>query len=150
MIITFFGHSNFRKNTDVETRIMNFLEEYVGDKRADIYLGGYGNFDEFAYECCKKYRESHPGVSLVFVTPYLTPEYQKNYLADISKRYDSVIYPEIEKYPLRLAIVYRNRFMVDSADFVLAYVTHTWGGAYNTYKYAERKRKTIFNFADLK
>ena len=96
MIVTFCGHTQFSKSEEYEQQILAFLEEKVGDQPADMYLGGYGSFDSFAYDCCKKYKETHPNVSLVFVTPYLTINYQKNHLDYQKTRYDSILYPEIE------------------------------------------------------
>ena len=148
MVVAFCGHAKFCKTKEYEQQIRAFLEEKVGEQPADMYLGGYGNFDIFAYECCKKYKETHPNVSLVFVTPYLSVEYQKNHLAYQKTRYDSIIYPKIEDKPKRYAITYRNKYMVEKADFVVAYITHDWGGAYATYKHAKRKGKEIFNLAD--
>ena len=147
MVVTFCGHAQFVKSEDCEWQILNFLEEQVGDRFADRYLGGYGGFDDFAYEWCKKYKEKHPNISLVFVTPYLTAEYQKNQLEHQKTRYDSILYPEIEGKPKRYAIAYRNKYMVEKADCVIAYVSHGWGGAYTTYKYAKSKGKLIFNLA---
>ncbi len=149
MVIAFCGHSSFCQTEEYEKKLLALLEKAVGNERACMYLGGYGNFDAFAYKCCKKYKEAHPNISLVFVTPYLTPEYQKNRLEYEKKRYDEIIYPEIEDKPPRLAITYRNRFMMDSADHVVAYIKHTHGGAYKTYMYAKRKGIDIFNLADM-
>lgn len=147
MIITFCGHANFFKSEEYEQKILTFLEEKIGDQPADLYLGGYGDFDSFAYDCCRKYQETHPKVSLVFVTPYLDVEYQKNHLDHQRTRYDSMIYPEIEDKPKRYAILYRNKYMVEKADYVVAYVSRNWGGAYQTYKHAKRRGKLIFNLA---
>ncbi|MBQ8689253.1 MAG: hypothetical protein IJ515_02700 [Clostridia bacterium] len=149
MVVTFCGHAHFSESEECEQRILAFLAEKVGDRPADMYLGGYGAFDGFAYECCKKYKQTHPKVSLVFVTPYLTVEYQKNHLDYQKTRYDAIIYPEIESKPKRYAIAYRNKYMVEKADYVIAYVTHDCGGAYTTYKYAKRKGKAILNLADF-
>ena len=145
MIVTFCGHSRFSKSEEYEQKILAFLEEKVGDRHADMYLGGYGSFDNFAYDCCKKYKETHTNISLVLVTPYLTIDYQKNHLDYQKARYDSILYPEIEDKPKRYAITYRNKYMVEMADYVVAYVSHNWGGAYTTYKHAKRKGKEIFN-----
>lgn len=150
MIVTFCGHANFSESKEYEQKILSFLEEKVGDRIAYMYLGGYGGFDNFAYDCCKKYKETHPKISLVFVTPYLTVEYQKNHLDYQKEMYDFIIYPEIEDKPKRYAIVYRNKYMVEKADYVVAYISHTWGGAYTTYRHAKRKGKMIFNLADFK
>ena len=104
MIVTFCGHKKFCKSKEYEQKILACLEEKVGHQSADMYLGGYGEFDNFAYKCCKKYKETHPNISLVFVTPYLTLDYQRNHLGDKERNYDFIIYPEIEDKPKRFAI----------------------------------------------
>ena len=145
MVLTFCGHSQFPKSEEYAQKILAFLEEKVGDKQTDMYLGGYGEFDSFAYECCKKYKERRPNISLVFVTPYLRNEH----LCEEGKAYDLILYPEIEDKPQWYAIAYRNKYMIEKAEYVVAYVAHDWGGAYTTYKYAKRKGKPIFNLADF-
>ena len=149
MIIIFCGHAKFIKAKEYEQKILEFLEEKIGDESAEMYLGGYGEFDNFAYDCCKKYKQSHPNTSLVFVTPYFSIDYQRNHLEIQKTRYDSILYPEIEDKPKRFAITYRNKYMVEKADYVVAYVSHDWGGAYTTYKHAKRKGKEIFNLANF-
>ena len=47
----------------------------------------------------------------------------------------------------RFAILWRNEWMVRQSDFVVCYVTHTWGGAYQAVDLAERKHLTIINLA---
>lgn len=149
MIITFCGHSHFLGSAEREGEILALLERLVGDNEAELFLGGYGNFDEFAYACSKKFKERHPKVSLVFVTPYLTLDYQKNHLEYKSRIYDSILYPEIEGKPLRFAITYRNRYMVEQADYIIAYIAHSSGGAYRTFKYAKKLGKEIYNIGSL-
>jgi len=46
--ITFCGHSDFCFSAEYEEILLGILEKEVGDKEADILLGGYGAFDEFA------------------------------------------------------------------------------------------------------
>ena len=148
MLISFFGHSNFIKTEAYEEKILSLLEEKVGDAPADFYLGGYGDFDCFAFECCKKYKSKHPSVSLIFITPYITEEYQKNNLEHQKEKYDSIIYPEIEKKPLKFAIHYRNRWMVEQANVIVCCIEHSWGGAFKAYQYAKQKKKCIFNISE--
>lgn len=145
MIVSFCGHARFVRTEEYEQRVLAFLEEKVGDTFTEFYLGGYGGFDGFAYECCKKYKATHKNVSLVFVTPYMTIEYQRNHLEDKKRSYDSIIYPEIEDKPLKYAILYRNRWMIERADYIVCGISHSWGGAYKAYQHAKRKKKTIFN-----
>ena len=147
MIVTFCGHADFKKSKEYEEKILEILDKEICGASAEMYLGGYGQFDEFAYFCCKKYKGSHPGISLVFVSPYMTLEYQKNHLKYQKERYDEIIYPPIEGTPLKFAISYRNKYMVEKANVVIAFVERERGGAYQTYKYAKRKGKVIYNLA---
>ena len=147
MVITFCGHADFFETEEHERNLLAFLEKTVRDHPAEMYLGGYGGFDQFAYLCCRKYKETHPNIRLVLVSPYLTTGTRSSEYRQAA--YDSVIYPEIEDKPPRVAIVYRNRYMVERADHVIAYVSHAWGGAYKTYRYAQRKGKEIWNLADF-
>lgn len=141
MIITFCGHSDFCATQEYEEQMRSFFEETVGDQRAALYLGGYGGFDQFAYRCGKEYQKSHPNVELVFVTPYLD---ERHHLSDHAQHYDAIVYPELEQVPPRFAIVHRNRWMVGRADWVVAYVTRQFGGAYQTYRYSKQKKKNIY------
>lgn len=58
-----------------------------------------------------------------------------------------IIYPELDNVPLRFAISKRNKWMVEQADIVIAYITHTYGGAYATYRHAKKKNKEIYNIS---
>lgn len=145
MIVSFFGHASFCKREEYEQKILALLEELVGDKTADFYLGGYGAFDAFALDCCRKYKSAHPNVTLVFVTPYLSVSYQQNNLRYRQINYDIIAYPDIENKPLKFAITYRNYWMVDKADYIIFYIDRRWGGAYQAYTYAKKNNKNIFN-----
>lgn len=142
MIISFFGHRNFCATEASKTILMDILETLAGSQCVEFYLGGYGGFDVFAYQCCYQYQKTHPHVKLIFVSPYLS----SNYLQEKTEKYDCVIYPEIEKIPPKLAILYRNRYMIEKSDFVIAYIRYQRGGAYQAVVYAEKKGKTIIRF----
>lgn len=141
MTIAFCGHANFCADEFLENRTIKLLKEKIGNCDAEIFLGGYGAFDSFAYRVCQKYKQTHPNVSIVLVVPYLNRDYEK-------EKYDSLVYPELEKIPQRLAILYRNRWMVDRADILICYIDHSWGGAYKTYLYAKRKKILIMNLSE--
>ena len=148
MKVAFCGHAAFLLKEEYERRILLCLERLVGDQKAELFLGGYGQFDDLAYQCCARYRSTHPNVSLVWVVPYMTAEYQQNRVRWEMNRYDEILYPDIENRPLRFAIYYRNRWMVERSDVIICGVDHTWGGAYSTVQYAKRKDKPIYNVFD--
>ncbi len=145
MVITFCGHSDFIGSDVYEKMILDFLLEKVGDRRAEMFLGGYGGFDRFAYECCRKYQKTHPAVCLVYVTPYLEPAHLEREKAN----YDTILYPDMGNTPRRYAITRRNRYMVENAAYVIAYVKREWGGAWTFWKYAVQKGKFLYNLADF-
>lgn len=59
MTVTFFGHTDFFRTAEYERKMLTLLDEVVGCSAADFYLGGIGGFDSFAYDCCKKYKQTH-------------------------------------------------------------------------------------------
>ncbi len=148
MIITFCGHATFVGTKEMENRLLDCFDQVACQESIDFYLGGYGAFDEFAFAACKKYKEMHIDTRLIFITPYITEQYQKKVLFLEKDRYDEILYPAIENKPLRFAISYRNQWMIEKADLVIAFVERDWGGAYKSYRYAKRKGKRIFNLAN--
>lgn len=55
----------------------------------------------------------------------------------------------IEEVPPRYAIEWINRWMLRRSDFVVAYITHSWGGAAKFVAQAKRQGKTVINLAQL-
>ena len=143
MVISFCGHSTFCKTAEIEEQLLSILQSQVGNDHVDFYLGGYGSFDSFARECCRNFQSEHPNASLVFVTQYLEIDKFKQDL------YDESVYPPLEDKPRKFAISYRNKWMVENADLVIAYVNHSSGGAYATFQHAKRKKKQIINLGKL-
>jgi len=148
MIVTFCGHRDFIADEIHERFVISLLEEVVAGRNVEFYLGDQGAFDRFAYACAKKYKENHTNASLIYVTPYLTEDYQRRLLCGLQQKYDSIVYPSIENVPLRYAILSRNKYLVEKADLIIAYVDHSWGGAYQTFCLAKKKRKMVFNLAE--
>ncbi|MBQ8351679.1 MAG: hypothetical protein IJY20_06525 [Clostridia bacterium] len=145
MIVTFCGHADFSSTRQMEERLLSLLSNIIGDSSAELYLSHYGAFDQFAHHCGKIYKRSHPHTDLLCITPYITDSYHKKYIFTRSCDYDGFIYPPIEHVPYKFAILHCNQWMVRQADFVIAYINHDWGGAYQTYRYAVKMGKSILN-----
>ena len=150
MIITFIGHADVIISEKTKKEIKNYLTNVILD-RDDIlfYCGGYGCFDSFCAALCQELKQINRFIKVVFITPYITLEYQKR-IKDVieSGNYDYSLYPPIEKTPYRFAISKRNEWMINESDLIVAYVKRTYGGAYKSILYARRKKKQIMNFAD--
>ena len=138
-MVTFCGHREVQEPEKVRKWLYETVSGLILDGADVFYLGGYGGFDRMALTVVNKAKEVHTGVRAILVLPYLDRSMDLD-------AYDGSIYPPLEKVPRRYAISRRNRWMVDQADVVVAYVIHEWGGAATTLRYAEAKRKTIMRF----
>ncbi len=147
MIITFCGHSkafiNFKKE-----KLINIFKKLSSNSPLEFLLGGYGEFDKFALSCAVEYKTIYSNSKLIFVTPYINQSYGK--LQNAKYIYDEIIYPPLESVPKKFAIIERNKWMVEKSDFIISYISHDYGGAFNTYKHAKKLNKKIINLYDLK
>ena len=85
----------------------------------------------------------HPHISFAVVLAYL-PVSERSFEEGVP-----TMYPEgLELVPRRFAIKYRNRWMVEHADIILAYVNRGYGGAAQTLSYAARRGLEIINLAE--
>ena len=148
MTITFCGHSNFSFDNTVKEKLKELLlQEIRKNPACKFYLGGYGDFDSLCLNILKEIKADFPSIELLFITPYLDDNYSK--LETAKLYYDGIIYPPLENVPRRFCISKRNEWMVDEADFVIAFVKYSWGGAAKTLEYAKRKKVGFFNLAEL-
>lgn len=149
MIITFVGHRTIGEINLLKEKIRSvILKEITKQEKITFYCGGYGGFDITCANACREIKTKVKEAEIVLVTPYLKQEYLKN--INEQNLYDSIVYPPIENVPFRLAIIKRNEWMVEKASLIIAYVEHSYGGAYKTLEFAKRKNKRIINLATQK
>lgn len=139
MNVPFCGHSKIWKHEEVEKWLFNVTKKLIQQGATTFYLGGYGAFDSLAASVLRELKKGYPQIELILVLAYLNAE--RN-----TSGYDSTVYPPLEAVPRRFAITHRNRWMVDVADVVVAYVLHDWGGAATTLRYANQKAKRSIRY----
>ena len=151
MVITFAGHGNTFIDTELSARIKDSIMTLVkNEKFVSFYCGGYGNFDEGCAAICRELRPKIAPCEIVLVTPYLTITQQEKLVRLKKLRlYDSFIYPPLENVPPKFAISKRNEWMISEADVLICFVSHSFGGAYKSLKYAKRKNKYIIIYVEL-
>ena len=147
MVITFFGHASIHGILDIEQMVFNEIEHCAFDKHIVFYIGAQGDFDSIALRACERYKTLFGDTEIVLITPYQDPRYLQA-RKDYCKRFDSIIYPELENTPPKYAIIKRNRWMSDCADKIIFYVEHRWGGAAQMLDYAKKNNKNYVNLAD--
>lgn len=141
MTVTFCGHSTVYPLDLVQRWLHEVIEGLIVRGARKFYLGGYGTFDQMAAAAVWEQKRTHPEITSVLVLPYLDRKVS-------ATEYDYTTYPPLENVPRRFAISRRNRWMVDNSDILVAFVTHDWGGAATTLKYAERKKKEIIRYTE--
>jgi hypothetical protein len=117
-------------------------KEYV-----EFYIGRNGDFDEFAATVIKRVQKQldRGNSALILTLPYTVKdiEYYEDY-------YDEIVIPDaIGRAHPKAAITLRNRWMVDTADLVIAYIEHEQGGAYAAVRYAEKNNKKVVYLTKL-
>ena len=151
LVCSFAGHRII--NEDVIAPLVNVTITELLQKDTDIlfYTGGMGEFDLLCNQTVRIAKRRYPEkrIRLVLVEPYM-----KNSINTDKERLLS-LYDDIE-VPLELAgchpkaaIGKRNRILIDRSDYLIACVAHRYGGAYQTLRYAQRRRIEIVNVAGL-
>lgn len=141
MTVTFCGHAQISQSEKIEKWLYDVTQKLIEQGATTFYLGGYGAFDSLAASVLREQKKQYPQIELVLVLAYLNTG--RN-----TSGYDSTVYPPLETVPRRFAISHRNRWMVESADVVVAYVLLDWGGAATTLRCVRQKKKQIISYRD--
>lgn len=139
MTCTFFGHRDCP--SDVYGKLYSTIEELIAKEKVDCFLvGEEGEFDRLAQRALFEIKRKYSEIACFTVKAYYDP--QKN---SVNVLHES-IYPEcVANAPRRFAIDRRNRYMIENSDFVIAYVTVSFGGAAKFTDIALRKNKRVIN-----
>ena len=138
-VCTFFGH---RDCPDcLRPRLREAVKELIRDAGVDtFYVGNQGRFDAMALGVLRELGRVYPHIRYGVVLAYL-PQ---------GETVPEAMFPEgLERVPPRYAISRRNDWMLNRADFVVTYVTHTWGGAAGYEKRAEKLGKHLIPLAKV-
>lgn len=141
MTVTFFGHKDTPKEIEptLQTTLVDLIENHGA---TEFYVGNNGNFDTMVRRQLEELSQVHP-ITYSVVLAYLPTK--KNEYEDHS----NTILPEgIETVPKRFAISYRNKWMINQADVVVTYVTHSFGGAAQFKEMAEKQGKTVIELSE--
>ena len=143
-VCTFFGHSDCPASINLMLR--ETLIGLIEHKSADtFYVGNKGAFDRMVRSALRELAREYPHIRYAVVLERLPGKLNENYREDYS---DTMLPEGIENAPPRFAIAWRNRWMLQQADLVVTYITHSWGGAAQFAEMAERQGKTVINLAE--
>ena len=92
-----------------------------------------GQFDAYVHSELKKLKQEYPQINYAVVLAYVPGK--KTEYDDYS---DTMLPGGIESVHPHYAISWRNNWMLKQSDYVVTYITHTYGGAA---QYALKARK---------
>ena len=131
----FIGHRDAPEG--IRGQLAQAVEEHISVRGVtEFVVGYYGAFDRMAAGEVIKARKQHPEITLAMLIPYHPAERP----IELLPGFDNTFYPPgMEKVPRRLAIVRANRYMVDHADYLIAYAWHPASNARDLVEYAKKR-----------
>lgn len=121
---TFFGHKDTPK--EIEPTLRSTLVDLIENKNVlKFYVGNHGSFDYMVKHCLIELKEIYP-IDYAVVLVYLP---SSKYDPEEKIPADTILPDGIETVPRKFAINYRNKWMIEQADYVVTYVKYTLGGA---------------------
>lgn len=139
---TFFGHRDCPDM--IKPRLREVIVNLITNHDVDMfYVGNHGRFDAIVHSSLKELQRDYPQISYAVVLTYM-PGKRTEY-----DDYSDTMIPEgIESVHPRYAISWRNNWMLRESDYVVTYITHTWGGAVQYAKKAKAQKKAVFELGN--
>lgn len=136
---TFFGHRDAPDT--LKSSIKEKISELIIERGVErFYIGNHGRFDSMVISVLGELKEFYPKIDYNVVLAYFPKG--KNL-------YKNTILPEgIELCHPKSAIDFRNKWMLDRSDFVICYVTCSFGGAAKYMNRAIKQGKYIINLGE--
>lgn len=140
-VCTFFGHHDCP--VSIRPKLRELLIELIEEQSVDtFYVGNQGTFDRLVRSVLRELAQEYAQIRYAVVLERMPGKRDEN------EDYSHTLLPEgAETVPPRYAIVWRNRWMLHRSDFVVTYVTHSWGGAAQFAAQAEKQGKIVYNIA---
>lgn len=136
---TFFGHRVCPET--VKPHLREVLIDLIANKEVDtFYVGNQGQFDAIVRSVLRELEQAYPEIQYTVVLAYMPGK--KNKYDDFS---DTMLPEGIEAVHPRYAIDWRNRWMLQRSEYVVTYITHSWGGAAQYGQKAKRAGKIVID-----
>ena len=140
-VCTFFGHHDCP--AEVKPKLREILTDLIENHSVDMfYVGNKGAFDRMVRSVLRELAQEYAHIYYAVVLERMPGKQSEDYPEDYS---DTMLPEGIEEAPPRFAIVWRNKWMLRQADYVVTYVTHSWGGAAQFAAMSEKQRKEVIN-----
>ena len=138
---TFFGHRDYPSS--IKSKLREVLVDLIENHFVDMfYVGRQGAFDGIVHSILKELVSVYPHIRYAVVLERMP---QKRDEFDTRDYSDTMLPEGIETVHPRFAISWRNKWMIKHSDYVVTYITHSWGGAAQFAENAKRQEKLVIN-----
>ena len=141
-VCTFFGHRECPDSIKIQLRdvLINLITNHDVDM---FYVGNQGRFDAIVRGVLRELKKEYPQINYAVVLAHM-PGKQTEY-----DDYTDTMLPEgIEAVHPCYAISWRNNWMLQQSDYVVTYITHSWGGAAKFAARAKCQGKCIYSLGE--
>ena len=131
---------------DVFPQLIDAIERHITQYGVDEFVvGHYGGFDRVVIRALTTVKAYHPEIKLLLLIPYHPSERP----IEAPPCFDGTFYPPgMEQVPRKYAIVNANRYMIDHAEYLIAYVWHPASNARELMEYAKKRGVCITNLGE--
>ena len=133
----------------IKEQVINLIENEGVDT---FFVGEIGGYEKDAYDVVLEVQKEYPQISVILIISKMTElnEFgidESDYVAH-RRDFDDFILPDkcATGYK-KLCVVYRNRFIIESVDFIIAY-NQRQGRAYEFCKAAKGKGVKVIELAE--
>lgn len=136
----------------LKARLEKAVDDAVSLGAGCFYAGGAEGFDTLAAETVLKKKSTYPFLRLCLALPEETPPaywstaQKRRYERILALADEIYVSPAGNPFP-NARYHHRNRYMVDHADLVIAYLVSHSGGTYATVTYALERGRAVWNLA---
>lgn len=136
---TFFGHRDCPSS--IKPKLREVLIDLIENHTVDMfYVGQQGAFDGIVRSVLTELVSVYPHICYAVVLERLPPKRDEFDTRDYS---DTMLPEGIETVHPRFAISWRNKWMLKQSDYVVTYITHSWGGAAQFATIADNQGKNV-------
>ena len=138
---TFFGHRDCPDT--IKPRLREVLIDLIENHNVDMfYVGNQGRFDAIVRSVLQDLQHEYSKITYAVVLAYMPDR------RGAEDDYSDTTLPEgIESVHPRYAISWRNNWMLKQSDYVVTYITHSWGGADQYARRAYSSGKYVINIS---
>ena len=138
---TFYGHRDCPET--VKPKLREVLVDLITNHGVNMFFVGHqGQFDAYVHSELKKMKQEYPKINYAIVLAYMPgkkTEYDDNS--------DAILPARIGTVHLHYAISWRNNWMLKQSDYVVTYITHSYGGAAQYAKKAKLSKKMVISLS---